>query len=86
MVLIEYSKDYDKVNRHKLDMKGCRIKFLLAKSESLMHSSGIIGKETFSTTAGVKHEGCTSCPLFTLFISPTTVDTKGPKRWPAVDG
>jgi len=75
IAFVDYEKAYDKVNRKKLmqmlDDHGCGTKFLLALQRSLIDASGVVGQATFTTTAGVKQGGGTSCPLFTFFIDAT---------------
>lgn len=86
IAFIDYQKAYDKVNRFKLlqylDQKGCGNQFLNAIKNS-MTSIGLIGKEQFSTAAGVKQGGSSSCNLFTAYIDPTidAVKTFGPDDW-----
>ncbi len=45
-----------------------------------MDSSGTIGSESFSASAGVRQGASTSCPLFTFFIQSTidAIATSGP--------
>ena len=83
---VDYQKAYDKVNRKKLleylESKGCGTTFLLALRNS-MKSTGIIGQESFGTSAGVKQGGGTSCQTFTGFIDPTidAVNAFGEDDW-----
>jgi hypothetical protein len=68
VAFIDYQNAYYKVNRWKLieylDSKGCGSKFLNAIKHS-MTSTGIIGQDTFSTSAGVKQGGSSSGNAFT---------------------
>ena len=87
VTFIDYQKAYDKVDRYKLmsllDSKGCGTRFLKALGASMTNSAGVIGNETFSTSAGVCHGASTSCPLFTFFIESTidAVSQSGPDGW-----
>ena len=87
VTFVDYEKAYDRVDRYKLaqylDEKGCGTRFLQAIQASLQQSSGKIGSELFTTTAGVRQGGSTSCPLFTFFIDPTikAVGDDGPDKW-----
>jgi len=86
IAFIDYQKAYDKVNRYKLlqylDHRGCGNIFLNALKHS-MTSTGQIGKAQFTTTAGVKQGGSSSCNLFTAYIDPTIDAVKefGPDDW-----
>ena len=86
IAFIDYQKAYDKVDRYKLirylDQKGCGNKFLHALQHS-MTSTGQIGKEQFTTSAGVKQGGSSSCNSFTAYIDPTieAVQNFGPDDW-----
>ena len=48
-----------------------------------MPSTGLIGKDSFTTSAGVKQGGSSSCKFFTAYIDPTidAVNTHGPDDW-----
>ncbi len=80
VTFIDYQKAYDKVDRYKLmsllDSKGCGTRFLKALGASMTNSAGVIGNETFSTSAGVRQGASTSCPLFTFFIESETYITE----------
>jgi len=86
IAFIDYQKAYDKVNRLKLiqylDYEGCGNKFLKAIQQS-MPSTGLIGKDSFTTSAGVKQGGSSNCKFFTAYIDPTfdAVNTHGPDDW-----
>ena len=86
IVFIDYQKAYDRVNRLKLieylDSKGCGNTFLKALQHAMI-SSGIIGDKLFTTGAGVKQGGSTSCNSFTSYIDPTidAVKTSEPDGW-----
>ncbi len=87
IAFIDYQKAYDKVNiwklfRH-LDLKGFGTAFLQALVASMKKTSGTIGSESFSASAGVCQGASTSCPLFTFFIE-STIDasaTSEPDGW-----
>ncbi len=87
IAFIDYQKVYDKVNRWKLfrhlDLKGCGTAFPQALTASMKNSSGTIGSESFSASAGVCQSASTSCPLFTFFIESTidAIATSGPDGW-----
>ncbi len=87
ITFIDYQKAYDKVNRlnllRYLDARGCGTAFLRAIKSAMMNSSGQIGNQTFSATAGVRQGASTSCPLFTFFIEPTieACAATGPDGW-----
>ena len=86
MAFIDYQKAYDKVNRLKLlqylDQKVCGNTFLQAIQRS-MQSTGLIGNNKFTTTAGVKQGGSSSCNQFTAYIDQTidAVNAFGPDDW-----
>ena len=48
-----------------------------------MQSTGLIGNNKFTTTAGVKQGGSSSCNQFTAYIDPTidAVNAFGPDDW-----
>jgi hypothetical protein len=75
IAFIDYEKAYDKVDRTKLfqmlDEQGCGSQFLKALQHSMTEAAGVIGSSTFTTGAGVKQGGATSCPLFTFYIDAT---------------
>ena len=87
ITFVDYQTAYDKVDRYKLlkqlDTKGCGTRFLKAIQASLQNTTGVIGNTMFSTTAGVKQGGCTSCPLFTCYIDSTieAISSVGPDGW-----
>ena len=84
---VDYQKAYDLVDRNKLlkilENRGCGLRFLRALRESLLFSTGIVGKETFKAKSGVRQGATTSCPLFTFFIDSTidAVTSAGPDSW-----
>ena len=84
---IDYVKVYDKVNRNKLlqilDSKGWGSRFLSAIASTLTNSKGVIGSETFHTSAGVRQGACLSSPLFILYVESTieAISSDGLDGW-----
>ena len=80
-------KAYDKVNQTKLlqilDSKGCGTRFLTTIVNSLTNTSGVIGSESFQSTAGVCQGASISCPLFIMYVESTidAVSSYGPDGW-----
>ena len=87
ITFIDYQKAYDKVCRWKLlqhlDRKGCGNVFLKALASCLSNTLGLIGRETFCATSGVRQGASTSCPLFTFFLDHTidVVNQCEPDDW-----
>ena len=83
---VDYQKAYDRVNRRTLlehlEQLGCGTTFLLALKNS-MSAIGLIGKDTFETSNGVKQGGSSSCKLFTSYVDPTidAVNSFGQDDW-----
>ena len=50
---------------------------------TLHGSTGVIGKEQFRASSGVRQGGASSCPVFTFFIDPTieAISSTGPDGW-----
>ena len=65
-----------------LDSLGCGRHFIKALQAS-MSATGMIGSESFTTSAGEKQGGSSSCSLFTSYIDPTiaAVKSTGPDGW-----
>ena len=87
IAFVDYKKAYDKVMRSKLvsmlHAKGCGTLFLKALVASFNQSSGVIGNDSFKTSAGVRQGASSSCPLFTFFIDATVdaIAADGPDGW-----
>ena len=87
IAFIDYEKAYDKVNRGKLAMRlaqmGCGNTYMKALLNTLHGSTGVIGKEQFRASSGVRQGGASSCPVSTFFIDPTieAISSTGPDGW-----
>ena len=81
VLFVDFDKAYDRVSRSKLlsllAEQGCGKRMVNAIAASLQITKNIYNSCLFSSTAGVRQGGATSCSLFTLFVNPLIRALKG---------